>query len=251
MTSFDLRGKIVAFDADDTLWHNEINFRNAEREFAEAMLPFSDEERAIEHLMRVEGRNIPVLGYGTKTFIIALVEAAIELGGEEIPNETLLRVMEIGKKCVRPNVELYPNAREVIVGLSKLQSELGFKLVLATKGDLKDQQYKIEKSGLGSYFSHIEIMSEKDREGYQALVNRCKLLFGGESEITAKDLIMVGNSFKSDIKPVVELGGKAFYIPSKIIWVHEVIEEFDHPSLVRLDSIAQMPQELGVADFMA
>lgn len=104
----DIRGKIIAFDADDTLWHNEINFRNAEREFAQAMLPFCNPEEAVAHLMAVEGRNIPTLGYGTKTFIIALAEAAMELGGENMPNSKIREVMEIGKKTVCPQVELYP-----------------------------------------------------------------------------------------------------------------------------------------------
>ena len=239
MKSLDLKGKIIAFDADDTLWHNEINFRNAEREFAQLMLPFCSEDEAIEHLMRVEGRNIPTLGYGTKTFIIALAEAAIELGGNNLPNSVVMEAMEIGKRTVFPKVELYEYAKEVIEKLSGLQERLGFKLVLATKGDLKDQQYKIGESGLGSCFSHIEVMSEKDRDGYLALLQKC----GGA---TAGNLIMIGNSFKSDIKPVLELGGTAIYIPSKILWVHEVVEEFGHPNLVKLESIAEVPGILGI-----
>ena len=239
MKSLDLKDKIIAFDADDTLWHNEINFRNAEREFAQLMLPFSSEEEAIEHLMRVEGRNIPTLGYGTKTFIIALAEAAIELGGNNLPNSVVLAAMEIGKRTVFPKVELYEDAKDVIEKLSGLQKMLGFKLVLATKGDLRDQQYKVEKSGLGACFSHIEIMSEKDQAGYLSLLQKC-------GAMEAKNLVMVGNSFKSDIKPVLELGGTAIYIPSKILWVHEVVEEFDHPNLIKLESIAEVPHILGI-----
>lgn len=233
----DIRGKIIAFDADDTLWHNEINFRNAEREFAQAMLPFCNPEEAVAHLMAVEGRNIPTLGYGTKTFIIALAEAAMELGGENMPNSKIREVIEIGKKTVCPQVELYPYAKEVLEMLHKEQSAYGYRLVLATKGDLKDQQYKIDKSGLQEYFSHIEIMPEKDRVGYSALMQKCG--------VQPQDFIMVGNSFKSDIKPVLELGGSAVYIPSKIIWVHEVVEEFDHQNLVRLESIKEVPQIFG------
>lgn len=239
MKSLDLRDKVIAFDADDTLWHNEINFRNAEREFARLMLPFCSEDEAIGHLMEVEGRNIPTLGYGTKTFIIALAQAAIELGGENLPNSVVLQAMEIGKRTVFPKVELYEYARSVMEKLSGLKEILGFKLVLATKGDLRDQQYKIEKSGMGHLFSHIEIMPEKDRSGYLSLLQKC-------GETNAGNLIMVGNSFKSDIKPVLELGGTAIYIPSKIIWVHEVVEEFDHPNLMKLESIAQVPQFLGI-----
>lgn len=234
----DLRGKIIAFDADDTLWHNEINFRNAEREFAQAMLPFCRPEEAIACLMEVEGRNIPTLGYGTKTFIIALAEAAMELGGDAIPNSKIREVMEIGKRTVCPKVELYPHVREVLEMLHNEEQRVGFRMVLATKGDLKDQQYKIGKSGLQDYFSHIEIMSEKDVAGYLALMQKCG--------VAPQEFIMVGNSFKSDIKPVLELGGSALYIPSEIIWVHEVVEEFAHPNLVRLDSIKELPQIFGI-----
>lgn len=219
---------VIAFDADDTLWHNEINFRNAEREFAQAMLPFCDGQKAIGHLMEVEGRNIPLLGYGTKTFIIALVETAIELCNGKAPNELILKVMEIGKKTVRPQVKLYTHAEEVLAHFHQSN-----KLVLATKGDLKDQQYKIEKSGLAKYFSHIEIMSEKDCDSYNALLAKCN--------VPPENFVMVGNSFKSDIKPVLEIGASAVYIPSEIIWTHEIIEEFDHPNLIRLKSISQLP----------
>ena len=222
---------VIAFDADDTLWHNEINFRNAEREFAQAMLPFCDKERAINHLMEVEGRNIPLLGYGTKTFIIALVEAAIELCNGKAPNDLILKVMEIGKKTVTPQMKLYEHAEEILAHFSQ-----SHKLILATKGDLKDQQYKIERSGLAKYFSHIEIMSEKDCYNYTALLNKCN--------ISPDQFLMVGNSFKSDIKPVLEIGAKAVYIPSEIIWTHEVIEEFDHPNLIRLKSISELQKLL-------
>lgn len=218
---------VIAFDADDTLWHNEINFRNAEREFAQAMLPFCDEKSAIDHLMEVEGRNIPLLGYGTKTFIIALVEAAIELCNNNAPNELILRVMEIGKKTVIPKMELYPHAERILEQFSKTH-----RLILATKGDLKDQQYKIGKSQLAKYFSHIEIMSEKDCDNYRALLEKCN--------VAVEDFVMVGNSFKSDIKPVLEIGASAVYIPSEIIWTHEIVEEFDHPNLVKLNSINEL-----------
>ena len=221
--------KVIAFDADDTLWHNEINFRNAEREFAQAMLPFCSEERAVAHLMEVEGRNIPLLGYGTKTFIIALVEAAIELCGGKAPNELIIKVMEIGKKTVQPQMKLYEHAEQTLAYFYKTH-----KLVLATKGDLKDQQYKIERSGLAGYFSHIEIMSEKDVPAYRTLLSKCN--------VAPEEFIMVGNSFKSDIKPVLEIGASAVYIPSEIIWTHEVVEEFDHPNLVKLDSINQLTE---------
>ncbi len=226
---------ILAFDADDTLWHNEIYFRRAEREFAESMLPFCNlsEQEIISHLMEVEGRNIPQLGYGSKTFIIALTECAIELCGGKAPNSLILKAIEIGKRCAAPKLQLYPGVEEV---LSTLEGRC--RLVMATKGDLKDQRHKIERSGLSHYFSHIEIMEEKCCDRYLELLRKC----GG----TPDNFIMVGNSFKSDIKPVLEIGAKAIYIPSEIIWVHEIVEEFQHPDLVKLDTIKKLPSLLGL-----
>lgn len=226
--------KIIAFDADDTLWHNEINYRNAEREFAKAMLPFCNysEQQIIDYLMEVEGRNIPMLGYGSKTFIIDLAEAAMELCHNNAPNELIRHVMEIGKKTITPKIELFPHVIEVLETLSHK-----YKLVLATKGDLKDQKYKINNSNLAHFFSHIEIMPEKDSTHYKELLYKCN--------VTPQEFIMIGNSFKSDIKPVIEIGASAIYIPSKIIWAHEVTEEFEHPRLKKLDSIAQVPEILS------
>ena len=137
--------------------------------------------------------------------------------------------MEIGKKTVQHQMKLYEHAEQTLANFYKTH-----KLVLATKGDLKDQQYNIERSGLAGYFSHIEIMSEKDVPAYGTLLSKCN--------VAPEEFIMVGNSFKSDIKPVLEIGASAVYIPSEIIWTHEVVEEFDHPNLVNLDSINQLPE---------
>lgn len=223
--------RIIAFDADDTLWHNEINYRNAEREFAKAMLPFCScsEQQITDCLMEVEGRNIPTLGYGSKTFIIALAETAMELCNNNAPNTLIRTVMEIGKKTVAPKMELYPHVTETLEALSSK-----YRLVLATKGDLKDQKYKIDNSNLAHLFSHIEIMPEKDSTHYMELLAKCNT--------APTEFVMIGNSFKSDIKPVLEIGASAIYIPSKIIWAHEVTEEFEHPRLTRTDSIDKIPE---------
>ena len=224
----DLTGKVIAFDADDTLWQNEINYRKAEREFAKVMLPFcKDEQQAIAYLMKVEGRNIPLLGYGSKTFIIALVESAMELSGHKADNRLIEKVIEIGKTTVSPKMELYPHVEEVLRKLGK-----SHRLVLATKGDLRDQQDKIRKSNLAGYFCHIEIMSEKDEENYLALIEKLG--------ITPQRFVMVGNSFKSDIIPVLNIGASAIYIPSEIIWAHEKTEEFEDKNLLKQTSIKEL-----------
>lgn len=224
----DFKGKVIAFDADDTLWQNEINYRKAEREFARAMLPFcKNEEDAVAYLMKVEGRNIPLLGYGSKTFMIALAESAMELSDYKADCHLIKKVMDIGKKTVSPEMELYPHVEQVLQHLGRDHA-----LVLATKGDLRDQQTKIEKSNLARYFSHIEIMSEKHEENYRELL--CKL------GIAPSQFVMVGNSFKSDIIPVLNIGASAVYIPSEIIWEHEKTEEFEAPNLIRLKSIKEL-----------
>lgn len=224
----DFKGKVIAFDADDTLWQNEINYRKAEREFARAMLPFcKNEEDAVAYLMKVEGRNIPLLGYGSKTFIIALVESAIELSGHKADCNLIEKVIEIGKTTVSPEMELYPHVEQVLQHLGRDHT-----LVLATKGDLRDQQTKINKSNLARYFSHIEIMSEKHEENYRELLRKLG--------IAPSQFVMVGNSFKSDIIPVLNIGASAVYIPSEIIWEHEKTEEFEAPNLIKLKSIKEL-----------
>lgn len=224
----DFKGKVIAFDADDTLWQNEINYRKAEREFARAMLPFcKNEEDAVAYLMKVEGRNIPLLGYGSKTFIIALAESAMELSDYKADCHLIKKVMDIGKKTVSPEMELYPHVEQVLQHLGRDHA-----LVLATKGDLRDQQTKIEKSNLARYFSHIEIMSEKHEENYRELLRKLG--------IAPSQFVMVGNSFKSDIIPVLNIGASAVYIPSEIIWEHEKTEEFEAPNLIRLKSIKEL-----------
>lgn len=224
----DFKGKVIAFDADDTLWQNEINYRKAEREFARAMLSFcKNEEDAVAYLMKVEGRNIPLLGYGSKTFMIALAESAMELSDYKADCHLIKKVMDIGKKTVSPEMELYPHVEQVLQHLGRDHA-----LVLATKGDLRDQQTKIEKSNLARYFSHIEIMSEKHEENYRELLRKLG--------IAPSQFVMVGNSFKSDIIPVLNIGASAVYIPSEIIWEHEKTEEFEAPNLIRLKSIKEL-----------
>jgi putative hydrolase of the HAD superfamily len=221
--------KLIAFDADDTLWVNEYHYRKAEERFCALMTPWCDGEKANETLLRVEKANLPLLGYGSKPFIISMIECGIELSGGRLQNDEILKIIEIGKQTIGQKIELYPSVKEVLTGLA-----LNYPLLLATKGDLKEQESKIERSGLKKYFKHIEIMSEKNQESYLSIIGR----YGLHPE----NFLMVGNSFKSDILPVLEIGGKAIYIPSDIIWAHEVVEEVEHPNLVKIDSIEKIIQ---------
>lgn len=210
--------KLIAFDADDTLWMNEYHYRNAEIRFCEMMKRFTDEERANSLLLKREKMNLPLLGYGSKPFIISLIETGIEISNGTISNKEILELIEIGKETIGKPIELLPEVEEVLSQLSQK-----YPLILATKGDLKEQESKIERSGIEKYFSSIEIMSEKNRESYIKIVKK--------HSVQPENFLMVGNSFKSDILPVLEIGGSAIYIPSDIIWAHEVTEEIEHPRL--------------------
>jgi putative hydrolase of the HAD superfamily len=210
--------KLIAFDADDTLWMNEYHYRNAEIRFCQMMKRFTDEERANSLLLKREKMNLPLLGYGSKPFIISLIETGIEISNGTISNKEILELIEIGKETIGKPIELLPEVEEVLSQLSQK-----YPLILATKGDLKEQESKIERSGIEKYFSSIEIMSEKNRESYIKIVKK--------HSVQPENFLMVGNSFKSDILPVLEIGGSAIYIPSDIIWAHEVTEEIEHPRL--------------------
>ncbi len=229
MKKFNSEIKLIAFDADDTLWANEGNYRRAERKFAQVLAPWSGEIKAIETLLDVVRMNLPLLGYGAKSFIVSMIECGIELSGGKLSNREVLKLVEIGKEVMQEEIELYPKVEEVLASLRQ-----SYPLLLATKGDLKEQESKIERSGLKGHFDYIEVMSEKDSESYLNIIDKLNLSPG--------DFLMIGNSFKSDILPVLEIGGHAVYIPSETIWVYEVVEEIEHPNLIKLNSIDKVVQ---------
>ncbi|MDD2491646.1 MAG: HAD family hydrolase [Bacteroidales bacterium] len=217
--------KLIAFDADDTLWMNEYHYRKAELEFCEKMQKYTSAKTANELLLKREKQNLPLLGYGSKPFIISLIETAIEISNGEISTKEILELIEIGKETIGQPIELMPDVENVLSMLS-----LKFPLILATKGDLKEQESKIERSGLEKYFTSVEILSEKSSESYRRIIQK--------HSIKPENFLMVGNSFKSDILPVLEIGGNAIYIPSEIIWAHEIAQEIEHPRLKRADRLS-------------
>jgi putative hydrolase of the HAD superfamily len=218
--------KLIAFDADDTLWINEYHYRKAEEKFGRLMEKFVSPDVANQMLLKTEKDNLPLLGYGSKPFIISLIETGIEISRGTLSNDEILELIKIGKETIGRKIELMPEVVEVLSGLSGK-----YPIILATKGDLKEQESKIERSGLEQYFSHIEIMSEKNSENYLKIIRM--------HNIEPENFLMVGNSFKSDILPVLEIGGNALYIPSDITWAHEVIEEIEHPKLIRAERLSK------------
>jgi putative hydrolase of the HAD superfamily len=200
--------KVIAFDADDTLWVNETFFREAELQFGELMKPFCPPEVAIEKLFQTEIRNLHLYGFGIKGFVLSMMETYVQISGKNANNTTVQQLLDIGTEMLNKPVELLPNIEKV---LQELQSD--YTLVLATKGDLTDQERKLAKSGLEKYFQHIEIMSDKQVDNYAKLQSKLNC--------QAANFLMVGNSIKSDILPVLELGSAAVHIPFHETWQHE------------------------------
>lgn len=206
--------KVIGFDADDTLWVNETYFRDAESEFAKLLNRFETENKIDQELFKMEMKNLPVYGYGVKGFVLSMVEMALELSNNTVSNKTIEKILEIGKDMINKPVELLDGVEEVLEDLSKK-----YKLIVATKGDLLDQERKLEKSGLLDYFHHIEVLSDKKEDNYSKLLKRL--------DIEPEAFLMVGNSLKSDILPLINLKAHAVHVPFHTTWAHEQVTEKD------------------------
>jgi len=204
--------KVIAFDADDTLWENETFFREAEQKVCNLLANYLPEEEVNKYLFEVEMRNLPLYGYGIKPFTLSLIEAAIEISNKQLPIQLIEDIMAIGKQMLTESVTLLPGIEATLSKLAQTH-----KLVVATKGDLLDQERKLIKSGLEKYFHHIEIVSDKTPLHYKKLVSHL--------DINPSEFLMVGNSMKSDILPVLEMGGYGFHIPFHTTWEHEKVNE--------------------------
>ena len=204
--------KVIGFDADDTLWVNETYFRDAELEFAKLLAPYETANKIDQELFKMEIKNLPLYGYGVKGFVLSMVEMALELSNYEVSNKTIEAILQIGKNMINKPVELLDGVEEVLKVLSQK-----YRLILATKGDLLDQERKLEKSGLLQYFHHIEVLSDKKEANYSKLLNHL--------DINPSQFLMVGNSLKSDILPLVNIKAHAIHIPFHTTWLHEQVSE--------------------------
>lgn len=218
--------KVIAFDADDTLWSNEPLFREAERKVAEKLSEYGDFQYISDELYKIEFKNMEDYGFGAKAYVLSMIENAIKLSGGKVTADKIGFIIESGREILHNPATPLPG---VVETLSALQEDGRYTLALLTKGELDVQEKKIERSGLGKYFSHIEIVSNKSQREYMVLCD--KLGIGPEN------LMMVGNSFKSDIEPVLQLGGWGVHIPAETLWKLEHTEEYDHPRLFRANSI--------------
>ena len=203
--------RVIAFDADDTLWINETYFREAEEKFASLLEDFLPQHAIMKELYRTEITNLNLYGYGIKGFMLSMIETALRVSEQQLPIRLVEKIIQIGQEMLGKPVDLLPGVEEV---LKSLQGH--YRIVLATKGDLVDQERKLNKSGLEGYFHHIEIMSEKRTSDYEKLI--------GHLDIQASEFVMIGNSLKSDILPVLELGGYGIHVPFHTTWVHEQVE---------------------------
>lgn len=203
--------KVIAFDADDTLWHNESYFQEAEKKFCVLLENYLPQHTVARELLHTELKNIELYGYGIKAFILSMIETAIRITDKSIPNEAIEKIIEYGQELLNKPVDLMDGVENV---LHQLKGK--YRLVMATKGDLLDQERKLKKSGLESYFHHIEIMSEKKEDDFRKLIKHL--------DISPEQFAMIGNSLKSDIIPVLNLGGHGFHIPYHVTWAHERVE---------------------------
>ena len=202
--------KVIAFDADDTLWINETYFREAEDAFAALLSPYETKNKITQELFKTEIKNLSIYGYGIKGFVLSMLECALVLSNYQLPPETLGEIIAIGKEMLEKPIQLLDEVEEV---LESLQGK--YKLIVATKGDLLDQERKLEKSNLLHYFHHIEVMSDKKEKDYLKLVKHL--------DIVPAQLLMIGNSLKSDVLPLLGIGAKAIHIPFHTTWVHEEV----------------------------
>ena len=207
-----MKPKIIAFDADDTLWVNEPYFREYEKKFAELLSQYFSEEIIVEEFFKTEIRNLNLYGYGAKGFMLSMIETAIRITGGAVSAEIIDKIIMHGKSLIDMPVELINGVESVLMKLKN-----NYRIILATKGDLLDQERKLRKSGLIEYFHHIEIMSDKKENDYRSIINRM--------DVDPRDFMMIGNSLKSDILPVLNLGGLGVYVPFHTTWQYETIDD--------------------------
>jgi putative hydrolase of the HAD superfamily len=221
--------KVIAFDADDTLWTNETYFREAEEAFAGLLSQYETKSEIDKALFKTEIKNLAIYGYGIKGFVLSMIECALALSNQKLPQETIQKILDIGKEMLEKPIELLDGVEEV---LQRLQGK--YRRIVATKGDLLDQERKLEKSNLLKYFHHVEVMSDKKEKDYLKLVKHL--------DIMPAEFLMIGNSLKSDVLPLLNINASAVHVPFYTTWVHEEIpleaqQKTDYITLVNIKEL--------------
>jgi putative hydrolase of the HAD superfamily len=226
--------KVIAFDADDTLFINEPYFEETEKEFCILMEDYLSHQSISQEVFRLQVANLPLYGYGIKSYILSMIETAINVSNGTVSIKHIEKILDLGKDLLQKPIELIDGVEETLKALHGK-----YKLVVATKGDLKDQQRKLHDSGLGPYFHHIEVMADKEALNYEKLLKRL--------EIEPHEFMMIGNSLKSDVLPVLEIGGYACHVPFHTTWAHERIDhEVKHDNFKAFIDIREVKNLFGV-----
>lgn len=230
----DGRFDVIALDGDDTLWHNETIFSHTEGWFRDLLRSHASPERIDASLLTRERANLRVFGYGIKGFVLSMIETAIELTGGTIRAPEIQAIIDRGRAMLAHPVELLPGVEDTVEHLAGR-----YRLLLITKGDLLDQESKIARSGLAEKFCQVEIVSEKDTETYRRIL--------ATAEVDPRRFVMVGNSVRSDVLPVLELGGTAVHVPYALVWAHEQVEGNapGYEGAYEVASIAEVPDLLS------
>ncbi len=224
--------KVIAFDADDTLFINETYFDETEKKFCGLMEDYLSHQGISQELFKVEIDNLKLYGYGIKGYILSMIEAAMTISNNAIPIEIIEKIIQYGKELLEKPIELLDGVEETLATLHGK-----YKLIVATKGDLLDQRRKLHNSGLGHYFHHIEVMSDKQEIDYSDLIQRL--------EIQPSEFFMIGNSLKSDVLPVLAIGGHAAHIPFHTTWAHEKIDHtIEHENFSTFEKITDVLKKL-------
>lgn len=222
--------KYIAFDADDTLWHNESLFTATQEKFKNLLLRFHSEEWIESRRYETEMENLKHFGYGVKGFTLSMIETAVELSEGRVSANEISQIISYAKEMLASPVELLDGIRETVDSLSKTHD-----LMIVTKGDLFDQESKIARSGIGDLFTHVEIVPRKTKDIYEKFLARQK--------VSPENFMMVGNSLKSDVIPVAAIGGTGVHIPYQTTWEHEQVprDEIENHDFIHLEDIRKLP----------
>ncbi len=225
---------MVAFDADDTLWVNEPFFVEIERDLLSLLEQYGSPDAIQQTLIAVQKENFAIMGYGAKGFILSMIETAIRLSDGTVRGGQIEQIITRGKELLRYPIQLLDGVETVLQAVAKQK-----KVMLITKGDLFDQESKLARSGVGSYFDYVEIVSEKDTATYERILAKYRL--------TPDEFLMIGNSLKSDVLPVVQIGASAVYIPYHVTAAHETVSaDHDTGKYARIGTLMELLSLLGI-----
>jgi len=225
------RFDVIAFDADDTLWDNETQYTHAKERFAQLLSGYRDPETTIRHLDETEMENVHSYGYGIKSFTLSMVESALDISGGQVRGSEIQAIIDLANEMLDSEVTLFDHVEETLVNLSA-----DYGLLMITKGDTFEQERKIQRTGLAVYFQYIEIVGEKSAEVYRGILRKYA--------IDPACFLMVGNSLRSDVLPVVEIGGQAVYVPYQHTWIHETMvdQPIDGEAYHEIEHLGQLPE---------